>query len=44
MAIEEEIMRVFAQNEQRKRKAKQYMALYDRRGKDRVGEVVVCKA
>ena len=38
-AIEEEIMRVFAQNEQRKRKAKQYLALYDRRGKERVGVV-----
>lgn len=32
-------MRVFAQNEQRKRKAKQYLALYDRRGKERVGVV-----
>ena len=42
MAIEEENMRVFAQNEQRKRKAKQYMALYDRRGKERVGEVKSC--
>ena len=37
-------MRVFAQNEQRKRKAKQYMALYDRRGKERVGEAVRSKA
>lgn len=36
IAIEEEIMRVFAQNEQRQRKAKQYYNLYERRDKERV--------
>ena len=30
-------MRVFAQNEQRQRKAKQYYNLYERRDKERVG-------
>lgn len=37
-AIEEEVMRVFAQNEQRQRKARQYLNLYERRDKERVGE------
>ena len=31
-------MRVFAQNEQRQRKAKEYAKLYERREKERVGE------
>lgn len=39
-AIEEEIMRVFAQNEQRQRKARQYLNLYERRDKERVERLV----
>ena len=33
-------MKVFAQNEQRQRKAKQYFNLYERREKERVGKGV----
>ena len=38
VAIEKGIMKVFAQNEQRQRKAKQYLSLYERREKERVGK------
>ena len=34
-------MKVFAQNEQRQRKAKQYFNLYERREKERVGQRVL---
>ena len=34
-------MKVFAQNEQRQRKAKQYLSLYERREKERVGQRVL---
>lgn len=33
-------MRVFAQNEQRQRKARQYLNLYERRDKERVERLV----